>query len=140
PATAAQQYRRRRRPHSRPEYAPAGLHRSIVHWLGMRPRSLPQRPRSPADDVVSALCLLPSAIFLLVAPFADRRLERQARIPGKIDPGVLRHLRDERVDQRTPHRLRIDGCKVSIRQEVTDDTRGLSCIDKIIDDQYAFPL
>ena len=30
----------------------------------------------------------------------DRRLERQRGIPGKMDPGVLRHFGDEGIDQR----------------------------------------
>src|SRR5262245_32304073 len=81
-----------------------------------------------------------SKVFLSVAPLADRRLERQARIPGKIDPGVLRHFCDERVDKRAPHRLRIDGRKVSIRQKIANDTRGISSIDKIIDYQHTLAL
>src|SRR5258708_19581981 len=36
---------------------------------------------------------------------ADRRLERQGGIPGKENPGVLRHLRYKRVDQRATFRL-----------------------------------
>ena len=40
---------------------------------------------------------------------ADRRLEGEPGVPGKEDPGVLRHFGDEGVDQRPAHRLGIDG-------------------------------
>src|SRR5712691_20829 len=46
---------------------------------------------------------------------ADRRLERERGIPGKEDPGVLRHFGDEGVDQRTPHRLGVHRCEMRIR-------------------------
>src|SRR5437870_3337890 len=41
--------------------------------------------------------------------FADRRLECKPGVPGKIDPGVLRHLGDVGVGQRPAHRLGVDG-------------------------------
>src|SRR6202021_1916676 len=40
---------------------------------------------------------------------ADRRLEGKAGIPGKVDPGVLRHFGDKGVDHRPSHRLGVDG-------------------------------
>ena len=47
--------------------------------------------------------------------FADRRLEGQPHIPREVDPGVLRHLGDEGVDQRPAHRLGIDGREMRLR-------------------------
>ncbi len=70
----------------------------------------------------------------------DRRLERIAHVPGEIDPGVLRHLGDEGVDERPPLRLGVDGGEMRVRQHRAHDRSGAAGIDKIVDDQDALAL
>ena len=36
-------------------------------------------------------------------------------VPGKEDPGVLRHSGDEGINQRTPHRFGVDGGEMRVR-------------------------
>src|SRR2546422_2061061 len=74
------------------------------------------------------------------AAFADRRLEREPGFPGKIDPGVLRHFRDEGVDQRPAHRLGIDGGEMRLRQQAAHDARRAAGVDEIVDDHDAAAL
>src|SRR5581483_4113925 len=65
---------------------------------------------------------------------ADRRLKRKSGVPRKIDPGILRHLGDEGVDQRPAHGLGIDSGEMRRRQQIPYDARGLARIDQIVDD------
>src|SRR6202163_2510371 len=66
---------------------------------------------------------------------ADRRLERERGIPGKVDPCVLRHLGDKRVDQRPALRLGVDRRKMRIRHHRAHQPAGLAGVDEIVDDQ-----
>src|SRR6202140_3246432 len=66
---------------------------------------------------------------------AERRLERERGIPGKEDPGVLRHFGDEGIDQRPSLRLGVDGCEMRVRHHVAHQPPGLAGVDEIIDDQ-----
>ncbi len=70
-------------------------------------------------------------------PVADRRLERQAGVPGEEDPGVLRHLGDVAVDQRAAHRLGVDGREMRRRHQIAHHAGGLAGVDEIVDDQDA---
>ena len=58
-------------------------------------------------------------------------------VPGKVNPGILRHFGDERVDQRAPQRLGVDRRKMGIRQHAAHQPGGLAGIDEVIDDQKA---
>src|ERR1700756_4098560 len=68
---------------------------------------------------------------------ADRRLERQRGVPGKEDPGVLRHLGDVGVDQRAALGLGIDSCEMRVGQHLAHQLAGLAGIDEVVDDQKA---
>src|SRR5215831_21220935 len=76
-------------------------------------------------------------ITTLQAGLTNRRLERKPGIPGEIDPGVLRHFGDERVDHRPAHRLGIDRGEMGARQYPTHNFRGLAGIDQVVDDENA---
>src|SRR5215470_19431215 len=78
---------------------------------------------------------LPSAALYPLGP--NRRTEREPGVPGKEDPGVLRHLGDERVDHRAAHRLGIDGREVRLRQQIAHYLGGLAGVDEVVDDQHA---
>src|ERR1700704_5547316 len=84
-------------------------------------------------------CVIACSAVLELSPFtaADRRLEGKSRVPGEIDPGVLRHFGDIGVDHRPAHRLCIDGREMRLRQELAYDLGGLAGVDEIIDDQHA---
>src|SRR6185437_15721879 len=121
------------------------------------PRRLASRLRQPrqllrADGAVSAWRLLQilfgrfsfehdyiqkpdfTSTSCLFAAFPDWRLEGEPGIPGKINPGVLRDFRDERVDKGATHRLGIDRGEMRIRQQVAHDARGLAGVDEVVDD------
>src|SRR5262249_2391413 len=70
--------------------------------------------------------LSPAAKAPLVPTLADRRLECEARVPREIDPGVLRHLGDEGVDQWPAHGLCVDRGKMRLRQHVAHHARGFA--------------
>src|SRR5205823_11552687 len=55
-----------------------------------------------------------------------------------MDPGVLRDFSNEGIEQRTTHRLRIDGREVRFGQESAHEPRGPAGIDQVVNDQYAF--
>src|ERR1700733_12185021 len=69
--------------------------------------------------------------------FANRRLERQPGVPGKVDPGVLGHFGNEGVDQRPAHGLGVDRGEMRARQQRANDLGGLAGVDEIVDDQHA---
>src|SRR5262245_7891666 len=77
----------------------------------------------------------PSAPLQFAVP--DRRLEGKSRVPGKIDPGVLRYFGDERVDHGSAHGLGVDGREMRLGQHLAHYRGGLAGIDEIIDDQHA---
>src|ERR1700692_2046505 len=66
---------------------------------------------------------------------ADRRLERQRGIPGEENPGVLRYLGDESIDQRTPHLFAMHGCEMGCGQHLANQPSGLAGVHEIVDDQ-----
>src|SRR5215471_10383838 len=84
--------------------------------------------------------LSPAAKAPLVPTLADRRLECEARIPREIDPGVLRHLGDEGVDQWPAHGLCVDRSKMGLRQHVAHHARGFAGVDQVVDNKNALPL
>src|SRR5579863_7982146 len=53
---------------------------------------------------------------LALSALINRRLERQAHVPGEINPGVLRHFGDERVNHRPSLRLGVDGGEMGFGQ------------------------
>src|SRR5262249_29163320 len=65
----------------------------------------------------------------------DRRLEGKPRIPGEIDPGILRHFGDERVDHGPPHGLGIDGGEMRLGEDGPHHLGGPAERDQIIHDQ-----
>src|SRR6185312_11029946 len=65
----------------------------------------------------------------------DRRLERQCGIPGKVNPGVLRHFGDEGIDQRLALGLGVDGGEMRVRHHRTHQPPGLAGVDEVVDDQ-----
>ena len=65
--------------------------------------------------------------------FSHRRLVSEAEIPREIDPRILRHFRDESIDQRTAERLGIDCREMRFRQQVANKPRGLTGVHEIID-------
>ena len=58
-----------------------------------------------------------------------------AHVPGKIDPGVLRHFGDERVDQRPALRLGVDGRRNAPPASSRAPAGGLAGVDEVVDDQ-----
>src|SRR5262249_6114092 len=66
----------------------------------------------------------------------NRRLEGEPGVPGKIDPGVLRYLGDERVDHGSAHGLGVDGREMRLGQHLAYHLCGFAGIDEIIDDQH----
>jgi hypothetical protein len=65
----------------------------------------------------------------------DRRLKRQPEVPGKVDPGVLRHFGDEGVDMRPSLRLCIDRREMSFCQDLASDERRRTGVDEVVDDE-----
>src|SRR5262249_33433097 len=65
----------------------------------------------------------------------NRRLEGEPGIPGKIDPGVLRYLGDERVDHGSAHGFGVAGRVMRLGQHLAYPLSGFAGIDEIIDDQ-----
>src|ERR1051325_4895296 len=106
-------------------------------------RAPPAQSVPPAPATIARRVSIVSSRFLLferwyLGPaFADRRQERKPGVPGKIDPGVLRYLGDEGVDQRPAHRLGVDGCEMRAGQQLAHHLRGLSGVDQVVDDQHA---
>src|ERR1044071_2882098 len=101
--------------------------------------ALPAKSAVPAlASTVRRVSILFSRMSLafLRAALADRRQEREPRIPGKIDPGVLRHLGDKSVDHRAALRLRIDCGEMRAGQKLARDLCGLAGIDQVVDDQH----
>ena len=68
--------------------------------------------------------------------FGDRRLKGQARVPGEINPGVLRDFGDESVDHRPALRLGVDRREMRLRQQRAHHLRGRAGVDEIVDDQH----
>jgi hypothetical protein len=125
-----------------------GIADKNVNWLarvilrfGSRYGGGPRSSTGSREQMASCQHCVSSEIFCLsVSTRTDRRLERQARIPWKIDPGILRDLGDERVDQGASHRLCIHSGEMRVRQQVAHDARGLAGIDQVVDDQHALSL
>ena len=67
----------------------------------------------------------------------DRLLIGEAEIPREIDPGVLRNLGHEGVDQRAALRLGVDGGEMRLRQHGAHEARGLAGVGQVVDDQDA---
>ena len=83
---------------------------------------------------------MPLALVCIhVAPLRIGGWNARPSVPGKIDPGVLRHLGDEGVDHRPAHRLGVDGGEMRLRQDVAHDLGGLAGVDQVVDDQHALP-
>src|ERR1043166_9326332 len=74
--------------HLRGQFRFADARARVQDQFGARRAPVSRRPLSPAD--------------------AYRRLVRQRRVPGEMDPRVLRHLGDEGVDQGPPQGLGVD--------------------------------
>src|ERR1700730_3587784 len=53
-----------------------------------------------------------------LARSGDRRLKTQAEVPREIDPGVLRYLGNEGIDECAPQRLGIDRCDTRLGQDL----------------------
>src|SRR3982074_3667921 len=81
--------------------------------------------------------VLPATLESSLFSVSDRWLERKPGVPGEIDPGVLRHLGNERVDHRPAHGLGVDGREMRLGQQFAHHLRGLSGIDEIVDNQHA---
>jgi len=64
-------------------------------------------------------------------------LERQRGIPRKENPGVLRHLGDESIDQRTPHRLAYTVAKCASGSMSRTSRPVLPGVHEIVDDQQS---
>src|SRR5258705_1241732 len=98
-----------------------------------------QRRRNPAFrlsvlmDCFAALAMTSNSRRAI----ADRRLKRERGIPGKEDPGVLRHFGDESVDQRPSHRFCIHRGAMRIHDHVAHQPPGLAAVAKLVDDQQS---
>src|SRR4051812_42092539 len=82
--------------------------------------------------IASSLALLAMTAEKSRRAVADRRLERQRGIPRKKDPGVLRHLGDEGIDQRPAFGLGVDGGEMRVRHHLAHQPPGLAGVDEII--------
>src|SRR5450631_2514529 len=82
--------------------------------------------------------LRPYRNVLALSRRGDRRLKTEAKIPGEIDPGVLRHLGDEGIDERTAERLCIDRRDMRLGQYRANEFDRRARIGEIIDDEQAF--
>src|SRR4029079_16405544 len=94
-----------------------------------------KQPISPVKKewIASSQGLL--AMTNLSRAVADRRLERQRGIPGKVNPRVLRHFRNERVDQWLTLRLGVNSCEMGVGHHRTHPPPRLAGIDEVVDDQ-----
>src|SRR5262245_62173764 len=68
-------------------------------------------------------------------PAADRRLVGQRGVPGKMDPRILRHLGDIRIDQRPSLRLGIDGGEMCVGHQRAYQLASLAGVEEVIDVQ-----
>src|SRR5215469_16347258 len=80
----------------------------------------------------------PPPLALLQSSVPDRWLEGKPGVPGKIYPGVLRYLGNERVDHGSAHGLGVDRREMRLGQHLAHHLCGSAGIDEIIDDQHAF--
>src|SRR6267154_3516895 len=111
----------------KPDYSPQR------HCEERQRRSNPAFRLSVLMDCFAALAMTSNSRRAV----ADRRLKRERGIPGKEDPGGLRHFGDESVDQRPPHRFGINRCEMRVRNHLAHQPPGLAGVDEIIDDQQS---
>src|SRR6516225_4120231 len=97
------------------------------------PRTLTFAPRSSIAELRSAP---KGSAGRLHAALTDWRLKREPGVPREVDPGILRHLGDEGIDERTPHRLGVDGGEMRSRQQSPHHLPGPARVNEIVYNQH----